>query len=129
MKLPGGGPAVFESRRQRRRLTGQVMKAIIILTTTGDADLARRIAVALVESGEAACANILPGVRSIYSWEGKVCDEGEHLIVIKTAAEKFEQVRSRILSLHSYQVPEVLAIPVTAGDPDYLAWLKSSLKP
>jgi uncharacterized protein involved in tolerance to divalent cations len=99
------------------------------LTTTGDADLARRIAVALVESGEAACANIVPEVRSIYRWEGKVCDESEHLIVIKTAAEKFELVRSRILSLHSYQVPEVLAIPVTAGDPAYLAWLKSSLKP
>jgi len=99
------------------------MNAILILTTADSAELARRIANALVEAREAACVNILPGVRSIYRWEGKVCDEGEHLLIIKTAADRFEAVRSRIRELHTYQVPEAVAVPITGGDRNYLAWL------
>ena len=99
------------------------MNAILVLTTTDSAELAERIARALVEAGEAACVNIVPGIRSIYRWEGKICDEGEWLLIIKSVAEQFEAVRSHIRLLHSYQLPEVIAVPVTSGDPDYLRWL------
>ncbi|MBP1594836.1 MAG: divalent-cation tolerance protein CutA [Acidobacteria bacterium] len=99
------------------------MNAILILTTADSAELARHIANALVEAREAACVSILPGIRSIYRWEGEVCDEGEHLLIIKTAADRYEAVRSRIRQLHTYQVPEVVALPITGGDRDYLAWL------
>jgi len=99
------------------------MNEILILNTTDSLELARKIASALVEAKEAACVNIVPGIQSIYRWEGKVCDETEFLLLIKSTADKFESVRSRIRALHTYQVPELIALPITAGDPDYLAWL------
>jgi periplasmic divalent cation tolerance protein len=99
------------------------MNPIVVLTTTDSSELALQIAAALVQAGEAGCVSIVPEVRSIYRWEGKVYNEGELLLVIKTTAERFEEVRSRIRQLHSYQVPEVIALPITAGDPDYLHWL------
>ena len=105
-----------------------IVNALLVVTTADSESLARRIASALVEAGEAACVNIVPGVRSIYRWEGKVCDEGEFLLMIKTAADRWEAVRSRIRQLHSYQVPEVIALSITAGDPDYLSWLGEQVK-
>jgi periplasmic divalent cation tolerance protein len=102
-------------------------QAILVMTTTDDPDLARRIAGALVEAREAACVSIIPGLRSIYRWEGKLCDETEHLLLIKSEAERFEAVRSRIRSLHSYRLPEVVALPLTSGDPEYLHWLFSQV--
>ena len=103
------------------------MKAILVFTTADTEERARSMAAALVEAGEAACVSIVPGVRSIYRWEGEVCDEGEWLLLIKTAEEKFEAVRSRIRQLHSYQIPEVIALPIEAGDPDYLGWLRAQV--
>ena len=91
------------------------MNEILVLTTAGTNDQAEQIAAALVENGEAACANIVPGVRSIYRWEGKVCNELEFLLLIKSRAEKFEAVRTRIKSLHSYAVPEIIALPISEG--------------
>jgi periplasmic divalent cation tolerance protein len=104
---------------------GMNMSEILVLNTADTLDLAREIATSLVQAGEAACVNIVPGIRSIYRWEGELCDEGEFLLLIKSSAEKFEAVRSRIRSLHNYQVPEIIAIPITAGDPAFLAWLRS----
>jgi len=103
------------------------MNEILILSTTDSMELAKKIASALVEAKEAACVNIVPGIRSIYRWEGKVCDEGEFLLLIKSAAEKFESIRSRIRMLHTYQVPEVIALPIIAGDPAYISWLHSQI--
>lgn len=91
-------------------------------------DLAEKIAQALVREGAAACVNIVPGIRSIYQWEGKVCDEPELLLLIKSSDENFESVRSRIRQLHTYDTPEVIAVPINAGDPDYLNWLHAQLK-
>lgn len=105
------------------------MNAILVLSTTDSLELAHKIASALVEAGEAACVNILPGIRSIYRWEGKICDEREFLMFIKTSAEQFEAIRSRIRQLHTYQVPEIIAVPISIGDPDYLSWLASCVKP
>ena len=102
-----------------------VMSEILVLSTTDTLELARKIANALVEEHEAACVNIIPGVRSVYRWEGSLCDEAEFLLLIKSTSEKFESIRSRIRLLHTYQVPEVIAVPITAGDPLYLAWLRA----
>lgn len=91
-------------------------------------DLAEKIAHAIVREGEAACVNIVPGIRSIYRWEQKVCDEPELLLLIKSSDENFESVRNRIRQLHTYDTPEVIAVPIQEGDPDYLNWLRAQLK-
>ena len=103
------------------------MNEILILSTTDSPDLAQKIAHALVEAREAACVNIVPGIRSIYRWQGRICDQGETLLLIKSSAERFEAVRATIRRLHSYEVPEIIAVPITSGDPDYIAWMESSL--
>jgi len=104
------------------------MNEIIVLCTVDSAELGERIATALVEAREAACVNILSGIRSVYHWEGQLCRDDELLLVIKSVAEKFEAVRETIRRIHTYQVPEVIAVPVTAGDADYLKWLRDSVK-
>jgi len=103
------------------------MNEIIVFCTVDSSELGEQIADALVEAHEAACVNIISGVRSIYRWEGKLCRDAELLLVIKSVAEKFEAVRDRIRRMHTYQVPEVIAVPVTAGDADYLNWLRESV--
>ena len=105
------------------------MNEIIIFCTVDSEELGERIAVALVEAREAACVNIVPGIRSVYRWEGKLCQDAELLLVIKSVAEKFEAVRERIRVIHTYQVPEVIAVPITVGDADYLKWLNASVAP
>lgn len=104
------------------------MNEVIVLTTTDSLDLAHTIASALVQERDAACVNIVPEIRSIYRWEGKICDEREFLLIIKSTAAKFESIRSRIRAFHTYQVPEVIAFPITAGDAPYLSWLHSSVE-
>jgi periplasmic divalent cation tolerance protein len=99
------------------------MSELVIFSTTDSEELARNIAAALVDNHEAACVNILPGATSIYRWEEKICDSREWLLLIKAPSERFEAVRNRIRAMHSYQLPEVIAIPVTAGDPEYLRWI------
>jgi periplasmic divalent cation tolerance protein len=103
------------------------MNTIIVLSTTDTRELAEKIAAALVEAREAACVNIIPGVRSIYRWEGKVCGESECLLLIKSSEEKFAAIQRRICLLHSYKVPEIIALPISEGDPEYLKWLHASL--
>ncbi|MEJ2245740.1 MAG: divalent-cation tolerance protein CutA [Acidobacteriota bacterium] len=103
------------------------MNEILIVSTADTMDLAQKIAHAIVQEGEAACVNILPGIRSVYHWEEKLCDDSEILLLIKTTGENFEQIRKRIRELHSYDVPEVIAVPITAGDPDYLNWLHTQV--
>lgn len=105
------------------------MNEIMIVSTTDTMELAEKIAHALVREGMAACVNIVPGIRSIYRWEGKVCDDPELLLLAKSSEENFESVRSRIRQLHSYDTPEVIALPIKEGDPDYLDWLHAQLIP
>jgi periplasmic divalent cation tolerance protein len=97
--------------------------ALVVLSTFPDAETAARIARALVEEQLAACVNVVPAVRSIYRWDGKVCDEAEALAVIKTTAERYAALAARIAELHPYQVPELIALPLADGHPPYLAWL------
>ena len=99
----------------------------IILSTCADQPEAERIAQRLVELGLAACVNILPGVRSIYRWQGQIESAAEVLLLIKTSAEHSEQVQSAVASLHSYETPELLVLPVAGGSAGYLGWLAASL--
>lgn len=102
--------------------------ALLVLTTLPTADKAAEVAKALVEERLAACANLLPAVRSIYRWQGKLQDENEVLVLLKTRAEHLERLKLRILELHPYELPEVLAVPVEAGYQPYLDWLAGETK-
>lgn len=95
----------------------------IVLTTCPDAASAERLARILVEEGLAACVNILPPMRSIYRWKGKIEDASELLLVIKSAAARFPDIRDRLRALHPYELPEIIAVPIVDGLPAYLAWL------
>jgi periplasmic divalent cation tolerance protein len=97
--------------------------AILVLTMLPNADAAAEVAKTVVNEKLAACANILPAARSIYRWKGKVEDANEVLVLLKTRHEHFDRIRARILELHPYEVPEVLAIPVEQGYYPYLEWL------
>jgi len=97
--------------------------ALLVLTTLPTADAAAEVAKVLVGEKLAACANILPALRSIYRWQGKVQDENEVLVLLKTQSAHFARLKARILELHPYEVPEVLAIPVERGHEAYLDWI------
>jgi periplasmic divalent cation tolerance protein len=101
----------------------RLMNEVLVLSTVDSPELAAKIARAVVEAGEAACVNIVPGLRSVYRWQGKICDDEEILLLIKSTAKRFEALRAHIRRLHTYQVPEIIAVPIQAGDPDYLEWL------
>jgi periplasmic divalent cation tolerance protein len=101
--------------------------SIVIFVTAGSEAEAEKIARALVEEQLAACVNILNPIRSIYRWQGQVADDREWLLLIKTRAERFAAVESRVKALHSYQVPEVIALPIVAGAEGYLRWLRESV--
>lgn len=100
--------------------------ALIVLTTWPDAATARAAAHALVEERLAACANVVPGVESIYRWEGKVESAGEVLMILKTTLARYAAIESRIRALHSYAVPEIVGLRVSDGLPAYLRWVAES---
>jgi periplasmic divalent cation tolerance protein len=102
--------------------------AMVILVTAPSADQAAVIARTLVEEGLAACGNVLPQLRSIYRWEGKVQDEPEALLILKSTRARFEALRARVVALHPYECPEVIALPVEEGHPPYLAWIADSVR-
>jgi periplasmic divalent cation tolerance protein len=99
----------------------------LVLSTADSEEEARKIARALVERRLAACVNIVPHVDSIYRWQGKVGESREWLLLIKTNAESFPAVREAIRKLHSYELPECIAINVADGSKEYLGWLESSV--
>jgi periplasmic divalent cation tolerance protein len=99
----------------------------LVLTTASSPEESRKIARALVESRLAACVNIIPKVESVYRWEGKVEEAEEYLLLIKTTADAFAAVREKIQQLHSYEVPECIALSVDDGSPAYLKWIDDSV--
>jgi len=101
---------------------------VVILVTAGKLTEAKRIARRLVDSKLAACVNILPRVQSIYRWQGKVADEKEFLILIKSRRDLFSELRAAVLKLHSYTTPEIVCLPIVDGLPDYLQWVGDSVK-
>lgn len=99
---------------------------IVVLVTVPNEDMAATIAKALVEARLAACANLIKGIRSIYTWQGKVEDEQEVLMIIKTQMKLFDGLKAKVKEIHSYEVPEIIALPIAAGSEDYLNWLRRS---
>lgn len=100
------------------------MEAIVVYITAPNEDEAAKIARAIVEERVAGCVNIVKGIRSIYSWQGKIEDDAEVLMIVKTQRHLFDQLKRRVKELHSYTVPEIIAVPVVEGDHDYLEWLR-----
>jgi periplasmic divalent cation tolerance protein len=97
--------------------------AIVVLTTISGEEEAVKLIRVLLERRLIACGTVLPGVRSLYRWEGKIADESEVLVLLKTRAERVESLEVAFSELHPYKVPELLALPVTAGLARYLAWI------
>jgi len=103
-------------------------ESIVVLVTCGSEEEGLRIGQTLVEERLAACVNLLSPIRSIYRWEGKICDEKEWLLIIKTKKERFEELEKKVKSLHSYSVPEIIGLPIVVGSSSYLQWLKEMTK-
>ena len=100
---------------------------LLILTTTGSEAEAKKIAQALVECRAAACVNILPGVQSVYRWQGKLENSEEWLLLIKTSKSKEEQVCTKLRELHSYDLPECVSLTIDGGSAEYLKWIDESV--
>lgn len=104
-------------------------EALLALTTFANEEDAARVARVLVEERLVACANLLPGARSLYRWEGKVADEREVVVLLKTRKQDWTALLSRLHELHPYDTPELIAVRVAAGAPKYMAWLEAQLDP
>ena len=100
--------------------------AIVVLINTGTEEQANQIAHVLVNERLAACANIISPIRSIYRWNDAVKNETEHMMVIKTRADLFEKLQARVKEVHNYVVPEIIALPIVAGEVSYLDWVFES---
>ena len=99
---------------------------IVVLVTCGSEEEALRIANALVEEHLAACVNLVSPIRSIYRWEGKIWDEKEWLLIIKTQKKRFQELEKKVKSLHSYSVPEIISLPIVKGSSSYLKWISEN---
>ena len=102
---------------------------LVVLTSFASEDDAARVVRALVEERLIACGNLVPGARSLYRWEGKLADEREVLVLMKTRKQDWTALLSRLHELHPYETPECVAIRVAAGAPKYMAWLEAALAP
>ena len=102
---------------------------IVVLSTVESAEDAEKIARRLVEDRLAACVSVVPGVRSFYRWKGKIEDSAEWLLVIKSSRDHFEALRIALEKLHSYEVPEAIALSVVDGSRNYLNWMEGELGP
>ena len=103
--------------------------AIVVLLTAANGEEAARLANMLVGAHLAACVQILPEIESIYRWQGKVERQAEVLLLAKSSKGKFEELEREVRALHSYETPEIIAVPVIAGSSPYLQWLSASLNP
>jgi len=102
--------------------------ACLVLCTLPDADSAGRIAGILVEERLAACVNIVPGLVSVYRWDGAVQQDDEVLLLIKTTQAVYGQLEQRIRTLHPYELPEIISLPIQTGQADYIQWIKNNLE-
>jgi len=100
---------------------------IVVFCTVGQAQDASALALTLVEQRLVACVNVVPSVTSVYRWRGKIERDEERLLVMKTRADRFEELRAAIVAWHSYEVPEIVALPLVAGHAPYLAWIDESV--
>ncbi|KKS66740.1 MAG: CutA1 divalent ion tolerance protein [Parcubacteria group bacterium GW2011_GWC2_42_6] len=104
------------------------MKYAVMLVTSSNLEEAKKIAYSLVENKLAACVNIIPQIISVYSWQEKINEDEEYLLVIKTRRPLFKAVKKKVLELHSYEVPEIIMLPVKEGHKPYLRWIQKETK-
>jgi len=102
---------------------------VVVLCTTPNADVGAELGRRLVEQRLAACVNIVPVVRSIYEWQGEVKDDGESQLLIKTTRSRVDELAQCIRKHHPYTEPEIIAVPIVAGSPSYLAWVREQTEP
>ncbi len=103
------------------------MKPLVVVTTVGTQDQANLIAEELVIGRLASCVNMLPVHRSVYLWQGKICDDQELMLIIKTTRQQYSRVESTIQELHNYELPEILAFDVSFGEKNFLKWIADSV--
>jgi periplasmic divalent cation tolerance protein len=108
-------------------VTKETVDAIVVFITAGSEAEAARLAEMLVQSNLAACVQILPQIESVYRWKGKIERQGEILMIAKTLRSKFAELERAVRGLHSYETPEIVALPITAGSARYLEWLSASI--
>lgn len=101
----------------------------VVLVTAPRGDVAASLARELVGNRLAACVNIVPGIRSIYSWNGDLCDDSEDLLIVKTAVDRLDALVEHVRAVHPYSVPEVIALPVESGSAAYLEWVAAETRP
>lgn len=102
-------------------------KYIVVLVTAKDKKEAAKIAQGLLQAKLIACANIIDGVQSLFWWQGKIDSSKEVLLILKTKKTLFRKISAQVKSLHSYQTPEIIALPIVNGSEDYLSWVSSSV--
>ena len=101
---------------------------IVVLLTAPNDEEAKRLAEMLISSHLAACVQIMPGMESVYRWQGNIERQSEVLLIVKTMRSKFAELEREVRALHSYETPEIIALPVTAGSAPYLEWLVTNLE-
>lgn len=104
------------------------MEYIVVFVTASSSDEAQKISLSLIEKKLIACSNIVAPVKSIFFWENKICTENEVLMILKSTRQHMAQIISEVKKLHSYQVPEIIALPIIAGAEDYLQWISNETK-
>jgi periplasmic divalent cation tolerance protein len=110
-----------------RGVTCSTVSAIVVVTTVGTEEEANLIAEELVERRHSCCVNILPIHRSVYRWQGKICDDSEYMLIIKTLESEYSAVEETIQELHSYDLPEILAFGIQRGEAGFLTWITTCL--
>ena len=117
----------LQTRVMGREAAGEG-RVLIVLTTVGDRESAERVAKALVEERLAACVSVVPGLKSFYWWEGRLTEDSELLLVIKTLESAYDRLESRLREIHPYQVPEIVALRATRVFQAYLDWVRGEVR-
>lgn len=107
-------------------MTLRHMEFIVVLVTAGSAEEGEKIARSLVDHHLAACVNVIPGVKSLFFWEGKTDEASEVLLIAKSRRDLFREIVEHVKKIHSYKVPEIISLPIVAGSEEYLKWMKES---
>ncbi|WP_455202688.1 divalent-cation tolerance protein CutA [Kaarinaea lacus] len=114
---------------QTKDMQGKNSEICLVLSTCPNQDVAESIAVMLVENKLAACVNIVPGLTSVYEWQGNIEKSQEHLLIVKTRSTAFHAVETAILDRHPYELPEIISIPLNNGLANYLSWIDDNVAP